>query len=235
MCCRPNDDHPNIIPIMATDCTLQPIQRPTHDESAWYCKRKAIHCVKHWSVVDWRGFTTMLRTNFSGRESDANTYRRSDLFNSWSTHMSPHETILADSGFPGCALHYVLPKPAHGSLTPAQQQENSRIRRHRVIIEFSYGFVKYKWAVLRKKWQWHPKEKAGWAYRLGTQLCNRIMHSRQCYLRSSAYYGTKQLERWEAMLQEQVPVWEGDVVQQVLEGAGAERMYRTLPRHLGER
>jgi hypothetical protein len=215
---------------MVADCSLLRIQRPSQHQQDFFNGRKKRHAVNIFTCCDWRGATTLVSAAYPGAQHDSTCYRQTELFANWQQFMSVGETILADSGFKGCGLHHVVPRPCNGSLSLQQQQENARIKRHRVIVEFSYGFIKYKWRILAGVWMWHPLDKAATVFTLAAQLCNRIMRHRG-YLRGAAYASRRSMEQWEQLLAVKLPQqqWDGQQLDEVLGSGDAQQLYHAAP------
>ena len=57
-------------------------------------------------------------------------------------------TLLGDAGFEGCGII----TPAKGDLAEVGAQHDKVISQHRFIVEFTFGFTKYTWQILRQPW-----------------------------------------------------------------------------------
>ena len=136
-------------PIGLVDGSIQPIQTP-HDgsEPLFYCSRKSVHGWNHQLVCRWDGKLLGVFPGFYGSVHDSLCYRMTDLHINMGQYFSGTESLIGDCGYQGCGILHVR----KGATTREELQYNSRLRRHRVLIEFVIGAIKKKFSIVGKVW-----------------------------------------------------------------------------------
>ncbi|XP_061085078.1 uncharacterized protein LOC133118834 [Conger conger] len=124
------------------------VQRP-HIRGGDYMNRKSFYSVLLQGIVDERGRFIDIFAGPPGRVHDARMLRASNFYAAWEEKMGEY-SLLGDSGYIGQAFPFVItPKRDNGALSEADQLQNSKISRGRVIIEQAFGRMKCKWRRLR--------------------------------------------------------------------------------------
>lgn len=191
-------------PIIIIDGTLQQVENWRVE---YFNGRKAKYCLNHIAVCDWRGVWRKIFSGYPGHTHDATAFQTTPLFKQMRdvTQLGPEgRTMLGDAGFQGCSI---IPPPKHKKraadgqaipLTPEEKVLWHKITRHRVMIEFSFGYLKHKWGILQCKWRW-GRENAPLMFELCCMLSN-FLYRKHGYLRDHAYHINKAYEAWEVEL-----------------------------------
>jgi hypothetical protein len=191
-----------VVPVAIVDGTLQPINRPSLDQNKFYTGRKKGHALNHIVVCDWRGKWLYAKVGFAGKTHDALAFSNTELFAYWQRFFSPHQTMLADSGFIGyglCTPHKASP---HAALSTTEREHNKVVARHRIVIECSIGYTKSHWQILQGRWRWNLS-RAPTVFLLCLQLTN-LLYEWHGYLRGEKYQQQGNWEAWEAELGQRV-------------------------------
>uniref|UniRef100_A0A3B4TUM0 DDE Tnp4 domain-containing protein n=1 Tax=Seriola dumerili TaxID=41447 RepID=A0A3B4TUM0_SERDU len=114
-----------------------------------YMNRKSFYSVLLQGIVDERGRFIDIFAGPPGKVYDARMLRASDFYTTWQEKMGDN-SLLGDSAYIGQAFPFVItPKRDNGALTEADELQNSRISRGRVVVEQAFGRMKCKWRRLR--------------------------------------------------------------------------------------
>lgn len=187
------------------DGTLQETHKPLNRaaDKALYTKRKAMHCYNHICICDWQGKFRKVFVGFDGSVHDSQALRQTSAFLEREVLFDAKQSMLGDAGFAGVGI---ISSPTGNQLNAEQEQLRQDIKRHRVVIEFAFGYLKFKWRILRAEWRWDLEE-APRVFKLCCQLTNMLYRHRG-YLRSGVYRFQFQLEDWEKELASRLPISE---------------------------
>lgn len=190
-----------IVPIGIVDGTFCPTE-VVGDHRAYliYSGKKRAHGFNHQIVCRWDGKIIGVYPGFFGSVHDSVAYRSTPLHQQSASYFSGRQSLLADSGYEGCGLLHVRKRVTE----ECERTLNTKIRRHRVLIEFVIGALKSKWCILKETWKrgrGGPSnfDAAPECFYLCCQLFNFWM-AKYGYLRGAAYQLRRGLEAWEAEL-----------------------------------
>ena len=204
------------LPILAVDGTLQKVHTPQSSEKAKAVRsgRKKMPALNHLCVCDWRGRWRAVFPGFDGARHDAQIFKATPLFVRREDFFEGVQTMLGDAGFEGCGILSVLKGK---NLSAEEKGLVHDIRRHRVVIEFAFGYTKYKWQILRGEFR-GDLGGAGLVFHLCCALTNLIFEN-QGYLRGGLYQMQCALEGWEQALLERFPfeLWDSSAVSDFLQ------------------
>lgn len=114
-----------------------------------YMNRKSFYSVLLQGIVDERGRFIDIFAGPPGKVHDARMLRASDFYTTWQEKMGDN-SLLGDSAYIAQAFPFVItPKRDNGALTEADELQNSRISRGRVVVEQAFGRMNCKWRRLR--------------------------------------------------------------------------------------
>lgn len=190
-----------IVPIGIVDGTFcQTEVVGDHRAYLIYSGKKRAHGFNHQVVCRWDGKIIAAYPGFYGSVHDSVAYRATPLHQQVSAHFDGKQSLLADSGYEGCGLLHVRKRVTEQS----ERTLNTKIRRHRVLIEFVIGALKAKWAILKGVWRRGRGGSSNYdaepeCFYLCCQLFNFWM-AKYGYLRGGAYKLRRGLEAWEAQL-----------------------------------
>ncbi len=106
-------------------------------------------------IVDKRGRFLDIFAGPPGRVHDARMLSSSSFYTTWQEKMCNY-SLLGDSAYTRQAFPFIITlKCDNGALTEADQQQNSKISRGRVVVEQAFGRMKCKWRRLQRSAE-HP-------------------------------------------------------------------------------
>lgn len=127
------------------------IQRPANDNlQAWYYSgEKKFHSLKCLAVVDHCGYFRWIETGCEGIVHDRQMFNGSELCRERHRFFSPGECVGADKGFVGDGPVMTAFKLNNLVGNPVHQYFNALFNKERIIVEWSFGALKTKWAILQ--------------------------------------------------------------------------------------
>jgi hypothetical protein len=219
-----------LCPIFILDGTIQEVEKPDDpSEAVLWCARKKKHGFNHQLICQWNGKIVAVHTGFHGSEHDSTCYRLMPMYMTRGQYFSDNETLIADAGYEGCGVMHVRKRVS----TEVERWFNSKIRRHRVLVEFVFGAIKSKFTIVKNAWTRGGVNRAtaGDVFFLCCQLFNFWM-AKYGYLRGAAYRVRHELEAWEAKLLQHPRLrggWSADdsILEMILDG-NADDLYQML-------
>ena len=185
-------DHPDLHDIIGyLDATHVDIYRPsTISQRIYFRNNKRKHTLLYQVIVDWRGVVRWAEGSIPGALSnDHRFFSRSDIYQQSDNYLHHRFRLCADGGY-SCTNFLVTPyaqDEIKQETKDAQENFNKMLRRHRVIVEYTFAAIKNTWRVLIGKSRFHNHRSVDQIFYLACILSNRLMRLNNKYLRGAEY------------------------------------------------
>ena len=132
------------------DGTAVRICRPMVDQEEFYSGYKKYHCIKYQAITTPDGMIIHVGGPFVGRHNDSGMLIRSQIRHYLAAHarsLGGHQLVAY--GDEGYGQSDEVQAPFRGNnLTPEQEAQNASMKRPRLAVEWSFGFISNRFGLL---------------------------------------------------------------------------------------